>query len=443
MRLALGFGVLLAATLWMCAEGAETQDDPRCVYEANPNHLWNRLHQTLFVRTDRDGKKWGYDTLDPYFWGETTHLLKGESHQAAIRVLNEFLKTSAPEQINDPVKKAILQRDLWALFDWLADRTQFTSPENFEKERRVLRKPLAEAIRRLALTEAQIAQLPDNYSAAVASKIFPEKHDTENPTAFLPPNLFKGRDWLKIGINASEVVAPAHVQSFGGRSVFLVVMRRPDGQKETIKYLGQLRNFLAACATNSTPSNPLNLEKQLFDAPQFPVGTTLALVRRAVLIDDTGTMRASPLCESVQIRVYRIINRMGKGSQDFCEFKLSRRKLFDRKAGGLVPAALEEKEFVQFLAHTVDPFESESVPTEAMRAVTLNTCIGCHPGGGIQSMLSFSRKFGSPTRPAELMNTSMERESDRTIEWKKKRANWGLLQGFWEAASGVPESTPP
>src|SRR5436190_1725279 len=33
----------------------------RPVYHADPNHLWNRLHDALFVRTGPDGKDYGRD----------------------------------------------------------------------------------------------------------------------------------------------------------------------------------------------------------------------------------------------------------------------------------------------------------------------------------------------------------------------------------------------
>src|SRR3954466_10381741 len=61
------------------------------VYDSNPEHLWNRLHRALWVRTSPDGKEYGHDRLDPYLWRETRHLLEGDSHKQVIALLDEFL----------------------------------------------------------------------------------------------------------------------------------------------------------------------------------------------------------------------------------------------------------------------------------------------------------------------------------------------------------------
>jgi len=38
----------------------------RCaLYDANPNHLWNRIHDVLHVRVAPDGSEYGFDSVDP------------------------------------------------------------------------------------------------------------------------------------------------------------------------------------------------------------------------------------------------------------------------------------------------------------------------------------------------------------------------------------------
>src|SRR5271165_1249151 len=59
------------------------------IYDPNPEHLWNRLHCALWVRTGPDGKEYGGDRLDPLLWLETKHLLEGTSHDVAIALLDE------------------------------------------------------------------------------------------------------------------------------------------------------------------------------------------------------------------------------------------------------------------------------------------------------------------------------------------------------------------
>ena len=84
------------------------------IYDPDPQHLWNRLHRALWVRTGRDGKEYGHDRLDPLLWSETKHLLQGNSHEQAVAVLDEFLAEHGEKLVKDPLKRAILQRDLWA-----------------------------------------------------------------------------------------------------------------------------------------------------------------------------------------------------------------------------------------------------------------------------------------------------------------------------------------
>src|SRR6266404_2678590 len=78
------------------------------LYDPNPSHLWNRLHETLFVRAGSDGKKYGFDELDNLFWSDTRYLLIEPSHHQALVILDEFLNTHGEKLIHDPLKRALL-----------------------------------------------------------------------------------------------------------------------------------------------------------------------------------------------------------------------------------------------------------------------------------------------------------------------------------------------
>ena len=90
------------------------------LYDANPNHLWNRTHQQFHVRTAPDGTEYGFDTVDPLLWRETKHLVQGPSAAGAVRILDEFLASDGERLIRDPLKRAVFQHDLWAVFDWVS-----------------------------------------------------------------------------------------------------------------------------------------------------------------------------------------------------------------------------------------------------------------------------------------------------------------------------------
>src|ERR1043166_5046685 len=80
---------------------------PIAIYDADPNHIWNRLHRALFVRTAPDAAEYGGDALDPLFWANTNHLLIGDSHREAFTLLDEFIRQHAATLIKDPLKRAV------------------------------------------------------------------------------------------------------------------------------------------------------------------------------------------------------------------------------------------------------------------------------------------------------------------------------------------------
>jgi hypothetical protein len=129
---------------------------------------------------------------------------EGSQAERAVAALEGFLSEEAETRIGDPLKRAILQRDLWLAASWLAGRD---SPES----RRTL-ELVARVIRRLALTSDQIARLPDNYAAAVASKEFSGSFDPEGRRGpYLPPELFQpDGPWVCVGRTDGRT-APAHL----------------------------------------------------------------------------------------------------------------------------------------------------------------------------------------------------------------------------------------
>ena len=245
------------------------------LFDPDPAHLWNRLHSALWLRFDGVGEMFGADRLDPLLWRDTQALLVGESHERALQVLEEFAAIDGAAQGLDPQKKAVLQRDLWAVYDWLQGGHGVDSSLVSAAQHR-LSSLLATAIRQLALSADEMAQLPDNYAEAVASGRFAPAFNPESPEEpFLPPDLFDPQGaWVLLGRNEGPV-ARQHVAAGDGltRSNLLLLIRLPAGRAATDSYLASLRAFDAP--VGQTP----------WDVPQFPPDTQLALVRQALLID--------------------------------------------------------------------------------------------------------------------------------------------------------------
>lgn len=153
------------------------------LYDSDPKHIWNRLHQSLHIRFrdgdgDRDApvsadQKFDPNDLDPFFWDRHHFfLLSGPGHREALTLLDEFLDKKGEGLVMEPLKRALLQRDLWALFDWAADPDwpKLDEKKRFVKERGELQSRLGRVLPRLALSTAEIEKLPDNYAAAVKDK---------------------------------------------------------------------------------------------------------------------------------------------------------------------------------------------------------------------------------------------------------------------------------
>ena len=98
---------LLVSILLLSLSHAE-----EALFDSDPKHLWNRLHRHLYARTTPDGKLYDQEGLEPVFLRRSTFLTKGVSYEQAIKRLDEFLKQNAETFVDDPLKRAILQRDL-------------------------------------------------------------------------------------------------------------------------------------------------------------------------------------------------------------------------------------------------------------------------------------------------------------------------------------------
>ena len=378
------------------------------VYNPDPDHLWNRVFCQLYRRAAANGEKYGANELDPLLWFDTTYLLDGVSHQQAIQVLDEFLSTDAENLIDDPLRRAMFQHDMWAVFDWLASQ-----PEPYPSEREALKMRLAQIIKRVALSKEEIYSLPDNYALAVESNIFPVSVQVDEPeTAFLPSDLFQPDSaWVPMGREGGPV-AMTHTESFPffGRSVFLVFVRSPDGRAATLDFIESF----------NTESNPITA-----------IGSDVALVRQMLLTDNQGDLVLSPLVETIQIRHF-------SPGQNFHEFELNRARLFGGFAGGLV---LKTDLFMLFMGHG-DVFEISDLP--ALKSTIPEICKACHfeyppipNSGNTQSIISYSRKpFALPDhqRPS-LFATTLDNEAQTVIDWKLNHETWQSLEALWNQAN--------
>ena len=416
------------------------------IFHSDKKHLWNRLHSVFFVREDNQGNKVGGDLVDPYLWPSTTEfLLKGNSHNKAITLLDEFIKGNGHQLIADPLKRAVLQHDLWSIFDWTTNYDKglpfggAISPKTKSKElndsRKALRSRLSKAINLLALDETEALGLINNYSMAVKSGSDLKKLDkTDFEGHFLPSTLLTDNsNWVCVRGSLQGPSAPVHMRYYGGRSPFLVFLNLPGGRTATLKYLNALNKSTAAKFAGTTDDVPL---------PQFPEGTSVALVRKMSVITQSGDILVSPLVQTVQIRVYNQVGEDIKdhnSSQTVYKFVLNRKDLFASINGGLKPVKKNSIEGLS-LIYSSDYFEDERLKPNSS---VMKSCIDCHScgGGTIHSIFTYKQDDWVPeaarmsSDKLRLLPTRIIDEQKKAVSWKYKRHDWGLLQGWIETIS--------
>ncbi len=449
------FSESLAATLGflfaLTASAAPAPDPAGAPYDPDANHLWNRLHRSIFIRTSGDGTQIGHDVLDPLLYGETKFLKEGTSHKVFVGLLDEFLATKADGGGPDPVKAAILQRDLWAVFDW----AQRGNPYEGNTETPELTAPLAKAIRRLALSDEQIAALPDTYARAVASKTFPAEYDAEKPNRpYLPGDLLAA-DGPWVALKSGETFAArTHVVDFRGRTAFDVFINLPGGRAATLAYLTSVRDAKDPLVTiPPTRTDNRTLVRLNPNLPAPPRGTRFALIRRTMVIDRAGKIRSTPLVDEIQIRVVRETPRAAvrgtvdgrrsndSGEYDVFELVRSRAKLFAGESGGLRAVSPEDTEPISplFRAHLFDPLEFRNagkVRDKPDLHVTLNSCADCHTGNSLESFQTLNRFPAYPNaklpRLAAIDGNIFDADAAAVIAWKMKQEEWKALAALWE-----------
>jgi len=400
----------------------------------------------FFVREDKKGNEFGGDLVDPYLWPSTTNfLLNGATHSKAIALLDEFIIGKGHLLISDPLKRAVLQHDLWSIFDWTANydkalpfggtSNSLSNSKELNKSRKSLRSRLSRAIDLLALNEAEALTLIDNYSMAVNSKPYLKilnGKGTEEP--FLPSGLLTDKgDWVCVRGALQGPSAPVHMRYYGGRSPFLVFLKIPGGRSETFKYLNLL---------NQTTSAKVFRDTDIAELPQFPKGTSVALVRKMSVITKSGDILVSPLVQTVQMRIYNQVGENIKdhnSSQTVYKFALNRKDLFASINGGLRPVQKNSMEGLS-LIYSSDYFENEKLKPNS---TVMKSCIDCHScgGGTIHSIFTYKQDdwvpeaSGMSANKLRLLPTRIVDEQKKAISWKYKRHDWGLLQGWIETIS--------
>lgn len=299
--------------------GSLRSTEPPPLFDADPQHLWNRLFAAITIRPSllpsvEDGppvaRIEGGDRIEFFGWGGTTWWDEPANVAQLEGLLDQFLGERGEELSADPLKRVLLQRDLWALFDFLMARHIARRGDSETRHRRhELCRKLARAIQVLALPAEAQAKLPDNYALAVQSGRFAATHEFDPKRDYLPPRILSADDeWQEIDFyqaRRSEDVERRyvflHMLAFQGRSYFRVFCRFPKGRTQFENYLRELDahgiDWRASAQHGSIFLTP--------DAPELPAGTEVALLQFLIALDTNLQPVPTSIVESVRLLIFK------------------------------------------------------------------------------------------------------------------------------------------
>ncbi|MFH1268284.1 MAG: hypothetical protein ABIK89_21395 [Planctomycetota bacterium] len=475
--------------------GSLKSDRPLPLYDSAPEHLWNRLFAAFYIRPSElpsrpkypdDSTKldeWdrklrsgelkpgpvvkrfeGGDTMGLLAWPRTRYYSEPGTFAWADKLLEEFITTRGERLTDDPLKRAFLQRDLWAVFDHLVgqniarygdgdllrrgalntdvygyepDEIPFNDPEAMRR-RAILCRKLAVIIQRLALPAPVIRALPDNYAAAVRSGHFASRHDFDCQSNYLPPGLLTCPDeWVEIDTSSESL---PHFQQEGqidyvawsirGRSYYRIFWRFPGGRKAVEEYLKYIREEGVDWEKTARQGH-MALKP---DVRQIPVGTEAAIVQFMIVLDDRLVPVPTRLVESLRVSVYKNVDgtpdpqtNTGLGLIGRV-YGAQRRLLFDNLKHGGLAWAPDDAPTYQVLLSGHDDWG-----VWGRQQSVVQTCVHCHMHWkwktgvfSLNSIFSFVPDGGMPgiVIPMGFGDIQTYPRPQRIARWKQRQEDY-------------------
>ena len=373
--------LLTALILASCAHLIAVEPVSVTLYDPDPSALWNRVRASLLSRfSPGDALDLGMTTMHADYYKLA---YSGGPNALALEVLREFAEAPMMPKIS-PLQRAVMQRDLITVYQWAVARRDVSDSGPALQS---LIRMLARAISHVALSEAEIRKLPDNYALAAAKPESVHVLDPAAPKAFLPKDLLADDgEWIAVRDAQEErSITPMHDQEFEGCAVFEVRMRHPLGRKAGLEFLAQLtgrprmprqgflhegRGTLTLTGTaGKTAQSPPTLPEG-----EFPSGTAWALIRRCVLATPDGKPVISPLVDTIQVRVYHDVIKSGPEGQ--FAFEWEAKPSLTISGAGFHLVQPQEQWLQRFPARNID------------RPIDTMLCLVCHDSAGRESVLS-------------------------------------------------------
>ena len=111
--------------MWLCAcllIASVASADDAAFFNSDRAHPWNRLWAALHTGSRERADSTG---------ACEARVLAGDNYRESLRALDEFLATPTTKHIKSPLRRAILQNELWQVFDAVAEPRPTTRKNAF------------------------------------------------------------------------------------------------------------------------------------------------------------------------------------------------------------------------------------------------------------------------------------------------------------------------
>lgn len=263
------------------------------IFNSRPGHPWDQARDIFYVRRFSTGEVFEHPHAFAPPWKEFFPFTRDAAFYERVLSRLEGVEKLPPAQMEEQPasRRLIFLRDLWPVFDglrhapntWPRDEDKAASATAVARRDELLRR-LARIMQRLELTEEEVRSLPNAFQTIGAKKLYPKAFDPSSESEpFFPTDLLD-KDGLWVTYSSEPEPSAggmAHMDSVSHRSVFTLHLRTPDGREGAVKFL---KDF------TKTEGQQV-----------VPPGTTLALLRRALVPTRSEKLLVSPFVESLQL----------------------------------------------------------------------------------------------------------------------------------------------
>jgi hypothetical protein len=410
--------------------GSLAKQEPQSIYAADPHDAWNRIFYLLFTRTVEMRLTEDFNDQGPFvpvaIMGNPSLLVTSrtferiESGDRAIDPLYpNFFNSKGPESVladpvfsglkqalqeacgettpRPPLHRVLMQADIWSAYDILSQFRE--SSGQFGDRARELLPLLVQFIRKLALSDEEIAALPRNYLAA--------QNRLDLPRVFDESSGWREVEWF------------------------------PDRSHDAMAgYRRAARVFLKPASTPQEFPTEVNDRIGKREDP-LPNGIRsldgAALVTENLLIDRDGRVVRGPITYEVQLRIPVRDQQGNFKSTSVVQYELNRKLLLtDPSSGGLIRISSEEPAYLPASGNDFT-FASPQIEGKTLGMPILGTlkrrCESCHFETSVNTFLMIQIPTRPPVPFRELQSAD-DSHAAYVVKEKMKKPGFKLLNSL-------------